>query len=122
MAATLQRKKDKRISAPPDFGEPWFRPELPHQLKRLGTSEDLNKITYKFDTILQVRDDCESYVKPLPIVKIWRRKLRSVIVYRIDQIQTVGDQDDSWILPYDIVKFQRRKVREEINEEELYHD
>jgi hypothetical protein len=80
------------------------------------------KKSYDIETILQVREDFESYVKPLAIVKIWRRKTRNAVIYGIDQIVQISDEDESWILPYEIVKFQRRKLREDISVSEAVHE
>lgn len=115
------RKSDKKLSAPPDFQQPWYKPDLPNVIDKIRKSKEQNKTTKTFsiENILQIREDFESYVKPLPIVKIWRRKLKSVIVYRVETIFKVGDQDEAWILPYEIVKIQRRKVREEVTIDEL---
>ena len=118
------RKGDRKVSAPPDFGEPQFKPDFPNDIAKLRKSKESSKpqTTYSIETILQIRNDFESYIKPLAIVKIWRRKLRPVIVYNIEQIYIIGDQDDSWILPYEVVRIQRRKVKEEVSGDELDHD
>lgn len=118
------RKGDKKISAPPDFGQPWYRPEMPNNMGRFAKIKEVHKDvkTYDIETILQVREDFESYVKPLNIVKIWRRKTRNAIVYHIEDIRTVGDEDESWILPIEVVKIQRRKAMETVIVEEGDHE
>lgn len=110
------RSADKKNSAPPDYGEPWFKTTtLPNNL---GWKKSSIK-TYGIDTIAKISEDLESYVKPLPIVRIWRRKMKPVVVYRIEQIINLGDHDESWLLPYEIVMIQRRKIRDEVTIDEL---
>jgi len=122
--STFQRKGDKRITAPPDVGQPWFRPDIPDiigKIARLKEGQKEIKI-YDINTILQVREDFESYVKPLNIVRIWRRKTRNAIVYHIEDILAAGNEDESWMLPYEIVKIQRRKAIETVIVEEGDHE
>lgn len=73
--------------------------------------------SYDIETIRNAKEDYQSYVKPLSIVKIWRRKVRSVRIHRLDQIKNNNDCDESWILPYEIVKIQRRFTREVLIDE-----
>jgi hypothetical protein len=114
------RKGDKRPSAPPDFLQPDLKdyPKFNFKVRE----ETKSTKTYGLEKISQVQEDLESYVKPLSIVKIWRRKMRSLLVYKIDQILAVGDQDESWIQPYEIVKIQRRKTQEELSIDEVEYD
>ena len=110
------RSADKKNSAPPDYGEPWYKTtKVPNNL---GWKKSSIK-TYEIETILKIREDCESYVKPLPIVRIWRRKMKSVVVYRIEQMLSLGEHDESWILPYEIVAIHKRKTRDEVTIDEL---
>ncbi|OMJ83680.1 hypothetical protein SteCoe_15351 [Stentor coeruleus] len=118
------RKGDKKLSAPPDFGEPALRPDYPNVIDKIRKSkaEARTQYSYDFETIRKVKEDFESYVKPLPIVKIWRRKMRTVRIFRYDEILNVNEFDESWILPYEIVKIQRRITREEESTDDMEHD
>ncbi|OMJ76373.1 hypothetical protein SteCoe_24274 [Stentor coeruleus] len=118
------RKGGREYTAPPDFLEPALRPDYPNEIDKIRKSNAEAKAhnSYDIETIRKVKEDYESYVKPLPIVKIWRRKVRSVRIYRLDQIQNTNDYDESWILPYEIVKIQRRNIREEILTDSMEHD
>ena len=121
------RNDKKKVSAPPDFLEPGLRAWDPKKILSFGhprAVQDQPKDikTYDLETILQIREDLESYVKPLHVVKIWRRKTRKAIVYHFEDIKSANDEDESWILPYEVVKVQRRKARETVTVVEEEHE
>jgi hypothetical protein len=125
--SSFVRNDKKKVSAPPDFLEPQFRADYSQKSGKLGLIGKAKEIpkdikTYDAETIMRIREDLESYVKPLHVVRIWRRKTRKAIVYNIEDIKSVNDEDESWILPYDVVKIQRRKARETVTVVEEEHE
>lgn len=65
-------------------------------------------IKYDKNTILEVRENEESWTKTENITKVWKRRVKVKKVYNINEILDINEDDESWITPLNIVKIMKR--------------